>query len=387
MVTDERPLTLKEKHLKRIKKHKKRALRDSLALLAICLTVIASYQLFDHLAADASDTDAPREESELSISMVGDIMLGRYSGEVLNRQGTDYPFAHAKPIFDQTDIVTGNFEHPILIGDPSEYEDVRLDKDITLHANLDAANAVKQAGFTHVNLANNHMSDYGIVGMYDTLETFNRLDIPTTGAGLNIDQAREIHYEQVNGMTVATLGFNDAYMTNERRATATQEGVVPMEPEYVIEDIKEANENADFVIVHAHWGEEYDNTVHPRQRELAEAMAQAGADVIAGHHAHTLQPIEVIDNTVVIYGLGNFVFDQGWSMTRETAVVQYDLYSDRAEVTVHPMYIEESQPRPATNRYRQEKIFNSISTDFVFTDSFNDTWTRDEGRLVKTIER
>ncbi|WP_096437300.1 CapA family protein [Alteribacter populi] len=390
MINQNRSFTFKEKHLRRIKKHKKTAFRDSIITLFACVLIIGLYQTLSKMESEvvnASQYSDVNDESVLSISMVGDMMLGRWVNDVVERKGSQYPFEHAEPLFEQTDLVTGNFQHPVLIDDYRHYEEDRIDKQVTLHADTEAAEAVKEAGFTSVNLANNNMVDYGISGVFDTIETFQSLDLPTVGAGLNIDEARKIHYEQVNGMTVATLGFNDAYISEELRATSYKEGVVPLEPQYFIPDIKAAAENADFVMVHAHWGEGYDNNIHPRQRDMAYAMVEAGADLIIGHNAHVLQPVEVYDDAVILYGLGNFIFDQGWSMTRETAVFQYRLFDDHIKLEVHPMYIDETQPRPVTNKYRQEKIFNKVSENFIYSSSFNEEWNKEEGKLVKKIER
>ncbi|SES41323.1 CapA family protein [Salipaludibacillus aurantiacus] len=386
-----RPFTLKEKHLNTIKKHKKRSVKDSLIALAVCIAIIASYQLMSHTyssGAPSEPQDPSADDSLLSVSMVGDIMLGRGVEKVTSRHGLDYPFEHAAPLFEQTDVVTGNFEHPVLVHNEEAYEEDKLDKSILLHAGTEAVEAVKNAGFTTINLANNHMADYGSAGLFDTLDVFKEADIPTVGAGINLDDAREIAYEDVNDLTVATLGFNDAYMPNEdRTASLYKEGVTPLDPEYVIPDIKEAADNADFVMVHVHWGEEYDSSVHPRQREMAHAMVEAGADLIIGHHAHVLQPIEIHEEAVIAYGLGNFVFDQGWSMTRETAILQYRLFEESIQLEVHPMYIEESQPRQVTSRYREEKIYSQMTGDVLFGQNFNDEWQREDGKLVREIER
>ncbi|WP_147803676.1 CapA family protein [Alkalicoccus halolimnae] len=375
----------KERHLDRMKRHKKHSLRDSVITLVLVIAAVAVYQLLPSGQPGAAPVDTGADE-ELSISLTGDMMLGRFVENLDEEEAAD-TFAEAKPLFEETDLVTGNFENPVVNGDLENYEEDSLDKSVKLHTGPESVKKLKDAGFTNVNLANNHLSDYGTNGVFDTLETFNEQELETVGAGINIDEAREVQYEEVNGLTVATLGFNDAYMTEEREATTYQEGVVPMKAEYFVPDIREAEANADVVIVHAHWGEEYDNSVHPRQRELAHAMVEAGADVIAGHHPHVLQPIEVHDDAVIAYSLGNFVFDQGWSMTKETAVLQYRLSEEEIKLEIHPMYIEEAQPRQVTNRYRQDKIYSQLTEEFIYGSSFTEEWDREDDKLTKTIER
>ncbi|MDV2888364.1 CapA family protein, partial [Alkalihalophilus pseudofirmus] len=79
-------------------------------------------------------------------------------------------------------------------------------------------------------------------------------------------------------------------------------------PKIFIPMIAEASKKADLVLVHVHWGQEYDNEPNDRQKDLAKAIADAGADVIIGAHPHVLEPIEVYNGTVIFYSLGNFVF-------------------------------------------------------------------------------
>ena len=71
--------------------------------------------------------------------------------------------------------------------------------------------------------------------------------------------------------------------------------------------ISKAKKKADLVIVQTHWGQEYDNDPNDRQRQLARAMSDAGADIIVGHHPHVLEPIEMYHGTVIFYSLGKTI--------------------------------------------------------------------------------
>ena len=76
----------------------------------------------------------------------------------------------------------------------------------------EAVQAVKDAGFTVLNLANNHMTDYGAKGTLDTLKSFKEADLDYVGAGENLKDAKHIVYQEVNGVRIATLGFTDAFV-------------------------------------------------------------------------------------------------------------------------------------------------------------------------------
>src|SRR5699024_6486189 len=86
---------------------------------------------------------------------------------------------------------------------------------------------------------------------------------------------------------------------------------------------------ADIVIVHIHWGDEYQIGSNERQEELAQYLANYGADVIIGHHSHVLEPVTVVEGmggnrAIVLNSMGNFIFDQGWTRTKESAIAQLD---------------------------------------------------------------
>ncbi len=146
--------------------------------------------------------------------------------------------------------------------------------------------------------------------------------------------------------------------------------------------IEEANQNADLVFVNMHWGVEYDNQPHPRQTELARAMIDVGADAIIGHHSHVLQEVEKYKDGVIFYGLGNFVFDQGWSRTKDSAIVQYDLLSDgtgRFEIT--PLRINGAQPYVTENKYNQMKIHLQLMRNQP-----EENFKKEDGKLILEVD-
>src|SRR5699024_11775223 len=127
-----------------------------------------------------------------------------------------------------------------------------------------------------------------------------------------------------------------------------------------------ANENADLVIANVHWGIEYNKNPSKRQEDMAHAISDAGADVIVGHHPHVLSDIELYNNanneeTVIFYSLGNFIFDQGWTRSEESAVAQYHINNDgKKRVERIPLRVKESQHNDTKNQYDRIKIFKQL---------------------------
>ncbi|HFK1497469.1 TPA: capsular polyglutamate synthetase CapA [Bacillus paranthracis] len=376
-----RKLTFQEKLLIFIKKTKKQNTRYvTIALPLIAVILIAATWI---QRTEAVEPVKHRQNEKMTMTMVGDIMMGRNVKEIVDRYGTDYVFRHVSPYLKNSDYVSGNFEHPVLLEDKKNYQ--KLDKNIHLGAKKEAVQAVKDAGFTVLNLANNHMTDYGAKGTLDTLKSFKEADLDYVGAGENLKDAKHIVYQEVNGVRVATLGFTDAFVPGSI-ATKKQPGVLSMNPDVLFEQISKAKDpkkgKADLVVVNTHWGQEYDNEPSPRQEALAKAMIDAGADIIVGHHPHVLQSFDVYKQGVIFYSLGNFVFDQGWTRTKDSALVQYHLRDNgTATLDVVPLKIQEGTPKPVTSTLDKNRVYRELTKDT----SSSALWSKKDNKLEITL--
>ncbi|MBD1371759.1 CapA family protein [Hazenella sp. IB182357] len=372
-------LTWKQKFQKYIKRSKQKATLHTLIGTVCTLILVLVLNSMDRNVEVQIERDP---ESQLTMTFVGDMMFGRNIDDVIvPKYGYDHLFKYVKNYFEYSDYTTGNFESPITRNE--NYE--KADKNIHLSTGEGAAEALKNHGFYTVNLANNHMKDYGRQGLVDTLNAFKKQKIETVGAGTNLQEATQIVYTTVQNKKIALLGFSDI-LPKDFRAYSNRSGIAPADPNIFQPLVFKARQNADLVIVQMHWGLEYDSGFHPRQQDLGRALIDAGADVVLGHHPHVLEPVEVYNDGVIFYSLGNFVFDQGWSRTKESVLVQLkNLQGDQYKLEIHPMMIREGQPRPVrgwTERYRREKIFSQVTGKLIYTDN----WSREGDKLVRIIE-
>jgi len=371
-----RKLTYQEKILQMGKKHKKSAGKHVIIGLIFTVVFIVGFQIFFSPSTAEVEKNA---ESQFTAAFVGDMMFGRHVQEVTEKRGTAYLFDKMKPYFENADYVTGNFENPVLKRAEESYE--KLEKQIHLHTDAEAVKALKKMNFTTVNLANNHMMDYGEEGLQDTLETFDAAGLDYVGAGKDVEEATTIDYQEINGLTIATLGFTDSLVSGFS-ALGYRGGVAAATPENIFPAIEEANASADLVFVNIHWGQEYDKEPHPRQKKLAHAMVDVGADAIIGHHAHVLSEVEQYKNGVIFYGLGNFIFDQGWSRTKDSALVQYDLLSDgTGRFEIVPLRISGAQPYPTKNKYYQMKIMKQLTRNQP-----DENFKKEDGKLILEVD-
>lgn len=126
--------------------------------------------------------------------------------KVTEQKGADSIFQYVEPIFKASDYVAGNFENPVTY--KKNYK--QADKEIHLQTNKESVQVLKDMNFTVLNSANNHAMDYGAQGMKDTLGEFAKQDLDIVGAGYSLSDAKKnISYQEVNGVTIATLGFTD----------------------------------------------------------------------------------------------------------------------------------------------------------------------------------
>ncbi|MGE7686134.1 CapA family protein [Peribacillus simplex] len=378
-----RTLNAKEKTLIFIKRTKKKNLKYTgiiLPILLIALVITTWMGRAEEVKTTASKSDQP-----FTMTMVGDVMMGRYVKEVTDKHGYEYLFRYMQPYFSTSDYVSGNYEHTALKEEVSNYKGA--DTPIRLNSNTSGVQAVKDAGFSVMSLANNHMMDYEEQGLLDTIDEFKSTDMHYVGVGSNTTEAKNsIDYADVNGVRVATLGFTDVYGKDAVSKT-DKAGLLNSNPDLLFEMIGKARDakqgNADLVVVNMHWGQEYSTSTTARQKDLAKAIIDAGADIIIGHHPHVLQSFDVYKDGIIFYSLGNFIFDQGWTRTKDSAMVQYHLAEDgKATIDVVPLQIEEATPRPATSSIDKSRVYRQLTKET----SEKAQWSKKEDRIEITLD-
>ena len=260
------------------------------------------------------------------------------------------------PRIRQADLSFANLESPI--GDKGHFINM-------FQAPPQAIEGVASAGFDVVSLANNHTLDYHHEGMFETMRLLDQVGIDWVGAGENIQEARRPLITEVSGIRVGFLAYTEMWFVHARepiswQATLDEPGVAPAELDLVVEDVKKLRDQVDCVIVTVHWGKEYVHEPTPEQRSLARAAVDAGADLVLGHHPHVLQGIEFYKQGVIVYSLGNFVFDLNRPKTWETMMLEFTL-SPRGplDMTIIPAYIFGIQPRILTGSHR-EAVYDQI---------------------------
>ena len=218
-----------------------------------------------------------------------------------------YPFEKITSFMKEKDLVLANLETPLteslrnygfFISDPRY------------------AQAMKDAGVSIVSLANNHMFDAGEIGFLQTMEYLADAGISYTGAGRNLEDARLGKLIELHGMKFIFLSYTQFCNVSFVSVADEYPGILPLDRQLMIDDIKVAKKRADFVFVSLHWGEENQPNVHHKQAEIAHILIDNGADGIIGHHPHVPHGIEIYKKRPILYSLGNFIFghhNKQWS--------------------------------------------------------------------------
>jgi poly-gamma-glutamate capsule biosynthesis protein CapA/YwtB (metallophosphatase superfamily) len=173
------------------------------------------------------------------------------------------------------------------------------------------AGALRWAGYDACSTASNHSMDQGPLGVAATLAVMDRAGLRHPGMARNPDEAARSTIVEVRGLRVGLLSFT--YGLNRGRLPPGQPWLVnTIDPRRILSDARAARRaGARFVVVLLHWGQEYRSSPTPAQRELARRLLAAPeVDLILGHHAHLVQPIQRVQGKWVAYGMGNSLSNQ-----------------------------------------------------------------------------
>lgn len=197
-------------------------------------------------------------------------------------------------------------------------------KAYTFRSKPENVKLLKEMGADIVGLANNHIYDYGKDAFLDTLDTLDTAGILYVGAGKNLDEAKAPVYIEKDGITIAYVAASRAEKIKlTPQATETEPGILRCyDNSLFVESIKEARQNADYVIALPHWGTEYATTLEEAQINGAKEYIDAGADIVIGAHTHCVQGIGSYNEKPIVYSLGNFWFNE---KSLETMLVKVTL--------------------------------------------------------------
>ena len=272
-------------------------------LLCVLITLSACSSVKNNEASPV------KESSDVTINIVGDV-----HGESAIKRESLTPL---KKYFADGDLNIFNLETAITDEVKKEEKQYNFKTDSAFLKTL------KSIGLNVATIANNHSYDFGEKGFLDTLNALDKAKISYVGGGVNRDIAYQGQVYRVKGLKIGVLGIakvNGGPLSIATKDKAgTTNGYDSVSTEKAITAIRKVS---DIVIVLPHWGEE--GSFCPRSSEIASAKKwqSLGADIIVGSHTHTLQEVQLKENKLIAYSMGNFIFYSNQLENRTTGILK-----------------------------------------------------------------
>lgn len=301
----------------------------------------------------------------MKILVAGDFCPRYRVTEKFNKGDFKSILEEVRQITEQTDYSIVNLECPVVTGSAKPIEKLGP----SLRCSPQGVKAIRWSGFNCVTLANNHFMDYGVEGAEETLKTLEEMGVDHVGGGMNLSEASQILYKNINGCVLAVVNCCEHEFSIATRQEAGSNPLNPIQQYYAI---REARKHADHVLVIVHGGHEHFQLPSPRMVEVYRFFIDAGADVVVNHHQHCFSGYEVYKGKPIFYGIGNLCFDNPlcrqdkWT---EGYMVTFDLNKDIVSFVIHPYQQCTTEPRVVllSNNAFEEKLneLNSTIADSI----------------------
>ena len=345
-----------------------------LIILILSCFALGGYKLYDLKQQSKKEEPEIEEKKEvkeeqpkkLSLVMVGDSLFhSTVYNNGKNADGT-YDFkkmlTQIKPIVQNYDLAFYNQES--ILGGTS----LGLSTYPRFNSPQEVGDAFLDAGFNLVSLANNHSLDRGEEALNNSLAYWATKDAYTAGSYASFEERDNIKIAERNGIKYALLAYTT--VTNGLTRPAGKKYYLNVYDETQVKnDIKKVRSQVDLLMVSMHFGTEYTLKQTAEQEQIATYLASLGVDIIIGHHPHVIEPITYIDNTLVIYSLGNFISGQRTIDQLSGVMVGVDITKEKdqpislSNLTAELTY---TKTKNAAGAYEYEVIpYNNLTDDIL----------------------
>jgi poly-gamma-glutamate synthesis protein (capsule biosynthesis protein) len=289
----------------------------------------------------------------------GDLMLGRLVGEAMLREGADYPLGAVSPLLRGADLAVANLECAVC--EPCERWHGKP-KAFYFRAPPSAGQALRDAGIGLVSLANNHILDYDVQGLLDTVRILDAQGIAHAGAGTDLAAATGPVIVERRGVRIGMAAFCDHQ--DDFAATDDHPGMAWLglhDEAAAIDAFARAlaplrAEGVHWPILSLHWGPNMASEPSAQQRRLAQAAIEVGWKIVFGHSAHVFQGVELHEGCPILYAAGSLVDDYAIDprfRNDHQLLFELVLNGDALErIVMHPLFIRRCRVFPANSAQR-----------------------------------
>ena len=313
-------------------------------LVLVVIAVGFSLMGFDHNNPLAESLKAKGNAEHVSMAVTGDVMLGRNVAGLISSDSL--PLAGLSNVTSNVDLLLINLENAATNSENA------TKGDIPLKCNPSDVILAKGNNNTIAALANNHVCDYGISGMQDTINTVKQAGMTPIGAGSDENAAHAPAVEEIGGRNITVFNYMDSNNFAEYDysvmpyANGSAPGYSAYNSQVAQKQIADARGNgSDFVVAYLHFGNEYSTSPNEDQIKIAHELIDYGADIVIGSHPHVTQGVEMYNGKPIFYSLGNCVFDMSGNGVENAYILKIDLINNTGKCTVYPVYISNSLPQ------------------------------------------
>jgi poly-gamma-glutamate capsule biosynthesis protein CapA/YwtB (metallophosphatase superfamily) len=302
------------------------------------LSFILSLCLSPNILASSPRSTRADSSQKVILLFGGDCLFAEhYEREV----GNDIHHAFEKfDLFRNADVAMVNLEGPVTLRGTKQTKPFTF-RMLPVHVDI-----LTKAGIDLVNIANNHIFDYGIDGLYDTVQYLDSAGVNHVGAGMDGEAAHRPVILDVKGVRIGFLGY---YGGKESPwAAGGSPGVARRNIDLIGSDVRElrTRDHVDFVVVNLHWGTEKATSPDSDQVDFAHHIVDLGAEIVIGHHPHVLQAVESYRSAIIAYSLGNLIFGGNGRSSYDTAVLEIRLDQSSINYRLLPVRVSEWGAQP-----------------------------------------
>ncbi len=248
-----------------------------------------------------------RDESKMTvIVMSGTTAMARCTASKILLKGTDYPIEMVKHWFQAADL--RHVSNEVSFSKECPRSDT-CNETLQLCANPEAIEVLEKLGVNVVELTGNHENDYGTESFSETLKMYEDRGWYVFGGGINQEEAKKPVLIENNGNKIAFIGCNPVGFS-QAWATEDTPGAARCDYDFMYSTIEDLKNQGYVVIATFQHNEVYVYMYSETYREDFWNAAKAGADIVQGSQAHFPMGFEFINDSLIHYGLGNFLFDQ-----------------------------------------------------------------------------
>ena len=322
----------------RNKRKKDKVLRIFVVLIILIIGIYFGYNKLlnnhNNISSDSKvNVDDNNHSTSISLIMAGDNLINDKLYNAAKKDDGSYDFksmySYIKDIVKNYDLAYYNQETSL------GGSEIGVSSYPAFNSPYEVGDATIDTGFNLVSLATNHTLDRGEKAIINSLNYWNnKSNILTSGSYLSNNDRNKVNIKEVNNITYTMLNYT--YGTNGIKVPEGKEYLVNIWPctgnnpdndtkyqeykEVVKEDILRVRDKVDLLIVAMHFGVEYTHVPTNYQIDMAEFLSSLGVDIIIGTHPHVIMPITYINDTLVIYSLGNFLSAQDTNNDYNTTV-------------------------------------------------------------------